>query len=104
MKVTGCTTLFFPANAGRSTVKVSSKGGYVGGVVGYAQNSKVINSKLNGVKINGEYAGGAVGKAVDSEIENISVDDTSVTGEKYAGGIAGISINSSIKGTKVGGT
>ena len=96
--------VFFPANAGRSTVKVSSEGAYVGGVVGYAENSKVINSKLNGVKINGEIAGGAVGKAVDSEIENISVGDTSVTAEKYAGGIAGIAINSSIEGIKVGGT
>ena len=95
---------FFPANAGRSTVKVSSEGSNAGGVVGYAENSKVVDSKVNGMKINGENAGGAVGKAVDSEIQNIAVDDTSVTAEKYAGGIAGISINSSIKGIKVGGT
>ena len=86
--------VFFPANAGRSTVKVSSEGSYVGGVVGYAENSKIINSKLNGVKINGETAGGVVGKAVDCEIENVFVNDVSVTGEKYAGGIAGIFINS----------
>lgn len=104
VKVTRCTFLSFLANAGKNTVKVSSEGGFVGVVAGYAINSKISGVKIIGGKINGENAAAVVGKAVDSEIENISVSDTSVTAEKYAGIVAAISKNSTMKEIKVGRT
>ena len=104
MKVTRCTILSFPANAGRNTVKVHSKGGCAGGLVGIAINSKVLNSTVDGASIEGDNAAAVVCEAINSEIENAFISDTSVSAENVAGIAAAISKNSTIKGIKVGGT
>ena len=104
VKVTRCTILSFPANAGRKTVKVHSKGGCAGGLVGIAINSKVLNSTVDGVSVEGYNAAGVVCEAINSEIEDVSVRDTSVSAENVPGPVAAILKNSTIKGTEVSGT
>ena len=104
MKVTRYTILSFPANAGRNTVKVHSKGGCAGGLVGISINGKVLNSTIDGVSIEGYNAAAVACEAINSEIEDVSISDTSVSAENVAGVVAAISKNSTIKGIKVGGT
>ena len=73
-------------------------------MVGYAENSKILHSKINGLVADGYNAAAVVCEAINTEIEDVSISDTSVSAENLAGTVAAISKNSTMKGIKVGGT
>ena len=70
---------------------------FIGGLVGYAENSKINNSKFYGIiKASSEDVGGIVGKASNSSISKCSSEEGSASGSMNIGGICGNFISNSI--------
>jgi hypothetical protein len=73
---------------------------YVGGVVGYIDNTVIENcsvSKTSTVTGN-DYIGGVIGYATDSSVI-LNSSEGNVTGKNYIGGILGATENSTVKNT-----
>ena len=72
-----------------NTGSVNASSNYVGGVVGYINNSSTITNCYNTGSVSGSmYVGGVVGRAASSTIENC-YNTGSVSGLGYVGGVAG---------------
>lgn len=91
---------------------VQANGQYVGGVVGYANNTKLSNCRAYGATITAtKYAGGVIGymeassSASDCQLSGSRdvkvIYSSSVSGTKAVGGIVGYASSSTISGAKV---